>query len=129
MGVGGKVVAIESYRDLETWQEAMNLVETCYRLTELLPSEEKFGLISQIRRAAVSVPANIAEGYGRTHRGDYTHHLSIAKGSVAEVETLLTLTARLNLLTREEVLPAWEQTQSVARLLTRLQQSLKPKKS
>jgi four helix bundle protein len=120
-------VAIKSYRDLETWQEAMNLVETCYRLTALLPSEEKFGLTTQIRRAAVSVPANIAEGYGRTHRGDYTHHLSIAKGSVAEVETLLMLTARLNLVTSEDVRPAWEQAQTVARLLTRLQQSLSSK--
>jgi four helix bundle protein len=88
----------------------MNLVETCYRLTASLPSDEKFGLTSQIRRAAVSVPANIAEGYGRTHRGDYIHHLSIAKGSLAELETLVTLTARLDLLTREQVLPAWEQT-------------------
>jgi four helix bundle protein len=114
----------KSYRDLETWQEAMNLVETCYKLTASLPGDEKFGLVSQIRRAAVSIPANIAEGYGRSHRGDYLHHLSMAGGSLAELETLLTVAGRLKLLSREDLMPAWEQTQRVARLLTRLRQSL-----
>ena len=114
----------KSYRDLETWQEAMNLVETCYKLTASLPADEKFGLASQIRRAAVSIPANIAEGYGRSHRGDYVHHLSTAGGSLAELETLLTIAGRLKLLSREDLMPAWEQTQRVARLLTRLRQSL-----
>jgi len=107
----------------------MNLVEMCYRLMASMPSEEKFGLISQIRRAAVSTPANIAEGYGRVHRGDYLHHLSIAGGSLAELETLLTLTVRLEMLSRENVLPVWEQTQVVARLLARLQQGLNRKQS
>lgn len=114
----------KSYRDLETWREAMNLVETCYRLAAALPSDEKFGLASQIRRAAVSIPANIAEGYGRVHRGDYVHHLSIAGGSLAELETLLTIAGRLRMLSREDLMPAWEQAQRVARLLTRLRQSL-----
>jgi len=114
----------KSYRDLETWQEAMNLVEMWYCLTSALPSEEKFGLASQIRRAAVSIPANIAEGYGRIHRGDYLHHLSMAGGSLAELETLLTIAGRLKLLSREAVVPVWEQTQRVARLLARLRQGL-----
>ncbi len=122
-------MAAKSYRDLETWKEAMSLVEMCYRLMVSMPSEEKFGLISQIRRAAVSIPANIAEGYGRVHRGDYLHHLSIAGGSLAELETLMTLTNRLEMLSRENVLPVWEQTQVVARLLARLQQGLNRKQS
>jgi four helix bundle protein len=122
-------VAAKSYRDLETWQEAMNLVEMCYELAASLPVDEKFGLTSQIRRAAVSIPANIAEGYGRAHRGDYLHHLSISGGSLAEVETLLILTGRLKLLSREAVLPVWDKTQVVGRLLTRLQQGLKRKLS
>ena len=122
-------MAVRSYRDLETWQEAMSLVEICYRLTASMPSEEKFGLVSQIRRAAVSIPANIAEGYGRAHRGDYLHHLSIASGSLAELETLLTLTVRLEMLPRVAVMPVWEKTQVVDRLLTRLQQGLKRKQS
>ncbi|HUW59772.1 MAG TPA: four helix bundle protein [Candidatus Bathyarchaeia archaeon] len=114
----------KSYRDLETWQEAMNLVEMCYCLANALPSEEKFGLASQIRRAAVSIPANIAEGYGRIHRGDYLHHLSMAGGSLAELETLLTVAGRLKLLSRDALVPTWEQTQLVGRLLARLRQGL-----
>src|ERR1700687_5955116 len=79
---------IKSYRDLETWQEAMNLVEKVYEITKSLPSEELYGLKSQIRRCSVSIPSNIAEGHGRKGSGEYLHHLSIAKGSLAELETL-----------------------------------------
>jgi len=73
-------MALKSYRDLEVWQKGVDLVVLLYQLTKLFPDDERYGLISQIRRAAVSIPANIAEGYGRTHRGDYLRHLSIAKG-------------------------------------------------
>ena len=82
---------IRSYRDLLVWQRAMALAESCYRLTGRLPSRETYGLSSQVRRCAVSVPANIAEGHARLHRGDYIRYLSIARGSLSELETLLVL--------------------------------------
>ena len=102
----------------------MTLVETVYRLTYEFPPEEKFGLTSQIRRAAVSIPANIAEGYGRVHRGDYVRHLSIAKGSLAEVETLLTVAARLQLMKRQRALATWKILQDVGKMLRQLIKSL-----
>jgi four helix bundle protein len=118
-------MALRSYRELEVWQRAMDLVEAVYHLTEHFPGEEKFGLTSQIRRAAVSIPANIAEGYGRSHRGDYLRHLSIAKGSLSEMETHLTLAVRLKFVEREQALTCWELAQQVGQMLTRLNQSLR----
>ncbi|MEB3214027.1 MAG: four helix bundle protein, partial [Leptolyngbyaceae bacterium] len=76
--VAGK---IQSYRDLEVWQQGMNLAEACYQLTKAFPKEEVYGMVSQIRRAAVSIPANIAEGYGREYRNEYIKFLRIAQGS------------------------------------------------
>ena len=73
-------MALKSCRELEVWQRSVDLVVEMYRLSGAFPSEEKFGLTSQIRRAAVSIPANIAEGYGRKHRGDYVRHVSFARG-------------------------------------------------
>lgn len=102
----------------------MDLAELIYTLTEKMPDSERFGLISQLRRAVVSIPSNIAEGYGRSHRGDYLRHLSIARGSLMEVETQLTLSARLKLLERDTVVPVWELTQRVGQMLTKLIQSL-----
>ena len=123
------MVKIRSYRDLEVWQVAMDLVEVVYRLTKTFPSDEKFGLTSQIRRAAVSIPSNIAEGWGRTHIKEYLHYLSIAKGSLMEVETQLTIAVRLEFLEREEAKEAWNPAQSVGKMLTRLIQSLQNPKS
>jgi four helix bundle protein len=114
-----------AYRKLEVWQRGMDLVVEVYRLTETLPAQEKFGLTSQIQRAAVSIPANIAEGYGRTHRGDYLRHLSIARGSLMELETHLTLCVRLNMLERDSVIPVWQITQETGKKLTALIRSLK----
>ena len=88
---------IRSYRDLKVWQDAMTLVEGCYRFTKELPKDETYGLSSQIRRASVSVPANIAEGYGRDSSGSYVGFLKIAQGSLKELETHLILTQRLRL--------------------------------
>ena len=82
---------LRSFRDLESWQRAMELAVACYRFAQRLPRHEQFGLASQLRRAAVSVPSNIAEGYGRRARGDYLRALSIARGSLMEVETQLSL--------------------------------------
>ncbi len=118
-------MGLTTYRDLEAWQKGMELVEGLYRLSADFPGEEKFGLTSQLRRAVVSVPANIAEGYGRSHRGDYLHHLSIARGSLAEAETLLTLAVRLGFAHREEAVPAWELSQRTGQILNRLIASLR----
>jgi four helix bundle protein len=87
---------IHSYRDLYAWQRAMELVEVTYQLSNSLPSYETYGLAHQMRRSAVSVASNIAEGQGRVHRGDYVHHLSISRGSLAELQTQLELTSRLH---------------------------------
>ena len=120
-------MAIRHYRDLEVWQRAMDLVEQVYRIAKTLPTEGRYGLTSQIQRAAVSIPANVAEGHGRTHRGDYLHHLSMARGSLAELETHLTLAVRLDLLDREAVLPIWELCQRVGQLLNALIAALRRK--
>jgi four helix bundle protein len=90
MGVGSQesgVGRIESFRDLRVWQASMVVVEQAYRVTQGFPSSEVYGLVSQIRRAAVSIPANIAEGYARESTREYLQHLSIAQGSLAELET------------------------------------------
>jgi four helix bundle protein len=117
-------MALQNYRELVVWQRGIDLVEIVYNLTQAFPPEEKFGITSQLRRAAVSVVLNIAEGYGREHRGDYRRFLSIARGSLCEVETLLILAGRLNLLSREELNPAWQMSQRVGQLLNRLSASL-----
>lgn len=112
------------YRRLRVWQHAMDLVEAVYELTASWPDRELFGLTSQSQRAATSIPANIAEGYGRTHRGDYLHHLSIARGSLFELETLLMIAVRTSACDRDRARAVWIQAQAVGRLLARLIQSL-----
>jgi len=79
--------AIRNYRDLFVWGRSMDLAEACYKISRQFPPSEIYGLTSQIRRAAVSIPANIAGGHGRRNLGDYVHHLSIANGSLKELET------------------------------------------
>jgi len=116
---------IRSYRDLEVWQKAMDLVVASYRLTNLFPKSETYGLSSQIQRSAASVPANIAEGHGREHLGDYLHHLSIANGSLMELETHILVAGRLNYVGREEVDRMLSQTGEVGRMLAGLIRSLK----
>ena len=86
---------IQSHRDLRVWQEAMSLAELCYRHTRDFPRDELFGLTAQIRRAAVSIPANIAEGYGREITGSCVQFLRIAQGSCKELETHIVLAARV----------------------------------
>ena len=115
-----KSQSIHSYRDLVVWQRAMALVRSAYELSRILPPEELYGLSSQLRRAAVSVPANIAEGHGRVHRGEYVHHLSIARGSLYEVETLLLLSLDLGFSTASVTAPLLETSSEVGRMLNAL---------
>jgi four helix bundle protein len=86
---------ISSHKDLIVWQQGIRIVKEVYSLTKLFPKSEMFGLSSQLQRAAVSVPANIAEGYGRFYRGEYIRFLTIANGSVQELETLLEIAFHL----------------------------------
>ena len=115
----------KGYRQLEVWKKAMDFDEVVYSITREFPDDERYGLTSQIRRAAVSIPSNIAEGYGRKSDGDYSRFLSIAQGSLAEVETQLILAVRLKFLAREETVPVWESLQEIARMLTGLKKSIK----
>ena len=117
-------MAIQSYRELEVWQMAMNLAEQCYQVTRTFPKEEMFGMTSQIRRAAASIPANIAEGQGRQHTKEFLNHLSIARGSLKELETHLLLSQRVGLLTEAKVKPLLEMTDRISRMLSALRQAL-----
>ena len=108
---------ITSYRDLLVWQKAMDLVELSYRLARRLPTTETYGLITQIQRSAVSIPANIAEGHGRRHLGDYLHHLSISNGSLMELETHFLIGVRLGYLKQTEIDPAMQLAEEVGRML------------
>jgi four helix bundle protein len=96
------IKTIKSYRDLEVWQKAMQLVEDVYKATQAFPREEQFALTNQMRRAAVAVPSNIAEGHGRTGPKEYLHFLSIAHGSVMELETQVLIAQRLGYLEPEK---------------------------
>lgn len=92
---------IRCYKDLRVWREAMQLVAHCYRLTDNFPPGEEFGLKSQMRRAAVSIPSNIAEGHARMYTREYRHALSIALGSLAELETQVELSVMFGLISGE----------------------------
>jgi four helix bundle protein len=122
-------VEVRHHRDLFVWQKSMDLVETCYRLTKSFPDHERFGLTSQLRRAVVSVPANIAEGFGRQKTGAYVHHLSIASGSLAEVETLLLIAVRLEYLTKQESQAALSVSNEIGKMLGSLRSKLASRNS
>jgi four helix bundle protein len=115
----------KSYRDLHVWTKSLSLVRSVYELTDAFPAREQFGLSAQIRRAAVSVPANIAEGYGRATRGEYLKHLSVARGSVNEVEALLLVAQHLGFLVEDKVTPALGIVDEMQRMLARLRARLK----
>ncbi len=119
-------MALRSHKELDVWQKAMKLVEEVYKITDQLPGEEKFSLTRQIRRAAVSVPANIAEGYGRFHRGDYIHHLSIAMGSLQELDTQIEIAVRLESIALADIRTALSLVEDVGKMLNRLVRSLTP---
>jgi four helix bundle protein len=89
-------VGTQGYQDLVAWQKAMELVMTVYRATRNWPHEEQYGLTSQVRRAAVAIPSNLAEGHGRSGRREFAHHVSIAYGSLCELETQLLIAQRLD---------------------------------
>jgi four helix bundle protein len=120
-------VKVRNYRDLTVWQRAMELVKEVYVVTGEFPSSEKFGLVSQLRRAAVSMPSNVAEGQGRRSRGEFIEFLGHARGSLFEVETQLLIAAQLGFLSDERSNELQQRVDEVARLMNGLMKSLQSK--
>jgi four helix bundle protein len=118
-----------TFRDLDVWRQGMDLVEHCYKITASFPKSELYGLTSQLRRAAVSIPSNLAEGHGRRTTRAYLNHVSIAIGSHAELTTCIELAGRLGLLPGTEKDRILEQSNSVGRLLYGLYRALAAKAS
>jgi four helix bundle protein len=111
---------VKSYRDLLVWQRAMDLAVQTYELTRAFPREEQFGLTSQSRRAAASVAANIAEGYGRATRPAYLSFLRVARGSLKELETHVLLAVRVNLTASENADSLLDEADQLGRMLQAL---------
>ena len=116
---------IRDFKDLIVWQKAMELVAEVYRLVKILPNEELYSLSNQIRRSAISIPSNIAEGQGRNSVKEFIHFLAIAKGSKAELETQLLLCVKIKYLNNTEIENAINLIQEVGKMLNGLQNSLK----
>jgi four helix bundle protein len=110
-----------AFLDLRVWQHAMDLMVDCYALTRRLPREERFGMSSQLQRASLSVPSNIAEGNGRNTAGEYLNSLSVARGSLNEVQTLLIAVQRVGYLQGESLRHAMVEVDDVGRMLHGLQ--------
>lgn len=115
----------QGFRDLVAWQKAMALVTQVYRATQAFPTEERYGLTSQMRRAAVSVPSNIAEGHGRQSPGEFRQFLGQARGSLTELETQVEIARNLGFLETAAAAALLEQASEVARILNGLLASLR----
>jgi four helix bundle protein len=118
--MGDGLPEVRSYRDLVVWQKLMVLVKDVYRLSGVLPADERFGLTSQMRRCAVSIPSNIAEGYGRQSTTDYVRFLKIATGSLYELQTQVDIAAMLEYLGENESSQLRNNAQEIERMLTSL---------
>ncbi len=118
---------INSFRDLRVWQLGMKLVEEVYLLTRVFPKAETYGLGNQARRAAVSIPSNIAEGHAREHLKEYLNHISISQGSLAELQTQMEIAARLGYVQEEELSSFREHAVSLAKQLHALRNALSVK--
>lgn len=115
---------IYSYKDLIVWQKSIDLVIEVYKLAKHLPEDERFGLSSQMRRCAVSIPSNIAEGQQRKSSKDFLHFLSIARGSKGELQTQLYICYRLELLKKQQIKPSMELLSEIGKMITKLMDSL-----
>ena len=115
---------VRSHKDLIVWQKSMDLAEHVYKLTALFPATEKYGMVAQLTRAAASIPANIAEGHARSTRKDYAHFVSMAKGSLAEVETFLLLCERLGFVSPAMLPPTMLLVEEVGKMLSTLRARL-----
>jgi len=115
---------VQSYKSLDVWQKSMDLAEDCYRATSEFPRDEIYGMTVQMRRAAVSIPANIAEGYGRDQTGPYIQFLRIANGSARELETHLILSGRIGLLHKEVRDKLLDECEGISKMLRAMIRSL-----
>ncbi len=122
-------MAVQSYRDLVVWRKAMHLAAEVYRLTRTMPKQEEYRIASQMIRAATSIPANIAEGHGRNTRKDYAHFISIARGSLFELETFVLLVQHLEIADSTRCNDILGRTDEVSRMLTTLRARLNPRPS
>ena len=120
-------MTVDSYRELDVWKVAMQLAVDSYRVTKAFPKDELFGMTSQIRRAAASIPANIAEGQGREHTKEFLYHLSVARGSLKELETHLLLCQQVGLLKEADLPPLMTLCDRISQKISRLCQALKRK--
>ncbi len=116
---------INSYRDLQVWQKAMDAVVECYKLTREFPKDELYGLTSQLRRAAVSVAANIAEGHARPHTAEFLQFIGIAYGSLSELQTHIEIAKRLGYLATQSAATVLTTTNEIGRMLNGLENSLR----
>jgi four helix bundle protein len=119
---------IRTHRDLLIWQKSMILVTEIYRKSQRFPTQEQYGLTSQIRRAAVSIPSNIAEGFGRQSTGDYIRFLNIAVGSLFELQTQIEIAFNLSFIPESDFTVIFESTREIDRMMSSLIQKLKIKK-
>ena len=115
---------INTYRDLIAWQKSIQLTKEIYKISGSLPENEKFNLISQMNRAVISVPSNIAEGWGRESKNSYIQFLKIARGSLYELETQTIIVQELNLATKEKLTPVFELINELIRILNGLIKSI-----
>ncbi|HKQ99968.1 MAG TPA: four helix bundle protein [Pyrinomonadaceae bacterium] len=120
---------LKSYTELIAWQKAMDLVQKVYETVRAFPKEEIYGLTSQLKRAAISIPSNIAEGQGRKSTREFLHHLSIAYGSLMEVETQILIAIRLEYLGQQDAELIAAQTAEVGRLINGLSNALTNKQA
>jgi four helix bundle protein len=115
----------QSYRDLIVWQKSIDLVVDMYCLTRGFPPDERFGITAQVRRAAMSISNNIAEGHGRATRGEFRNSLSVARGSANEVENCLIVSERLRFMQERDFQPLLARTNEIQRMLVRLRARLR----
>ena len=117
---------MDSYQDLIVWQKSMQLVKEVYTLVKTLPKEEQFALSDQMRRAVVSIPSNIAEGYGRNSTNDYIRFLNIARASKYELDTQIQICVMLNYISKEKTATALELSEEIGRMINALIKKLMP---
>lgn len=115
---------IQSYRDLTAWRKSIAVAVEIYRVTRKLPDDERFGLVPQLRRAAVSISSNIAEGHGSSYRRTFLRHLSVARGSLMEIESILHVTEHLGQLAPADLADSRRLLDDTSRLITALRRAL-----